>query len=530
VVDRGQARVGEIDDDADDDGVEQRADAGAHAQRDPQRQQREPDEHDDGADRDVRAFGDALVQHVPRRQPDVAVQDQRHPEAAEHETGDAAHETLGHSVAGHLGTLPTAPDGRREGSPPPLPLVQDDPMGIPTADAPAIDLVSTSSYLGDHPWDQYAWLRANDPVHWHEEPEGPGFWAITKYEDIRRISRQPKTFSSYERGVMMAESDELGLMAQRQMMLTMDPPQHDRFKLLVSRGFTPKNAQLLEARIAELATEIVDDVADRGSCDFVHDIAGRLPSGLIAELMGISRADGERLYALTELMHTTDDAVASREERAAAGVEMLTFAGEVAAAKRANPGTDIASTLVQAELDGDRLTDGELQWFFLLLVNAGGDTTRNLLAAGLQLLFDHPDERARLTADLDRLLPTAVEEMLRYSSPVVNFRRTVMEDTEIRGQPVRAGDKVIVFYGSGNRDEDVFVDADRFDVGRDPNPHMAFGGGGPHLCLGMHVARIEIATMLREVLTRLPNLAPAGPAEPLASSFIAGMKAMPVSF
>jgi cytochrome P450 len=209
---------------------------------------------------------------------------------------------------------------------------------------------------------------------------------------------------------------------------------------------------------------------------------------------------------------------------------MLTYAGETAARKRVEPGDDIASALVQAEVDGVGLTDAQLQWFFLLLVNAGGDTTRNLLAAGVQQLFDHPDERARLQSDPDALLGTAVEEMLRYTSPVVHFRRTAMEDTVVRDQPIAAGDKLMVFYGSGNRDEDVFVEPDRFDVGRDPNPHMAFGGGGPHLCLGLHVARIEIAVMLRELLTRLPDLAPAAEPEPLASNFITGVRTMPVAF
>ena len=185
---------------------------------------------------------------------------------------------------------------------------------------------------------------------------------------------------------------------------------------------------------------------------------------------------------------------------------------------------------MQAVVDGERLTDGEFQWFFLLLVNAGGDTTRNLVASGVQVLFDNPGERARLMADMDGLLPTAVEEMLRYTSPVVNFRRTAMEDTVLGGQPIAAGDKLMVFYGSANRDEAVFEDPDRFDVGRSPNPHMAFGGGGPHLCLGLHVARIEIAVMLRELLTRIPDLAPAGEPEVLASNFIAGVRTMPVSF
>ena len=312
------------------------------------------------------------------------------------------------------------------------------------------------------------------------------------------------------------------------MMLTMDPPQHDRFKLLVSRGFTPRKAQALTERVEQLARDIVDDVIGAGACDFVHDIAGRLPSGLIAELLGISRSDGERLYELTETMHTFDPSV-TPQMRSAATKEMLQFASDVAEQKRRQPGDDIASILVQAEVDGDRLTEAEIQWFFLLLVNAGGDTTRNLVAAGMQLLFEHPDERARLSADLDGLVPTAVEEMLRYTTPIVSFRRTAMDDTTIGERAIRAGDKVVMFYGSANRDEDVFADPDRFDVGRSPNPHVAFGGGGPHLCLGMHVARIEIAAMLREVLTRLPNLAPAGDPVILSSTLIAGIREMPVT-
>ena len=396
---------------------------------------------------------------------------------------------------------------------------------------PAINLIDPEYFAQHgHPWDQYAWLRANAPVFWHDEPEGPGFWAITKYDDIRAISRTPKIFSSYETGVMLPDPDPMGLYAQRLMMLNMDPPQHDRFKLLVSRGFTPKNAPLLRPRIEELAREILDAAMQKGSCDFVSEIAGRLPSGLIAELMGMPREDGERLYNLTEIMHTNDDAVAPAEVKMAAIGEMLMYGQSVADKKRKTPGDDLATILVNAEVDGDRLTDEEFQWFFLLLVNAGGDTTRNLLAAGLQLLFDHPDQRAKLMSDTDGHLATAIEEMLRFSSPVSHFKRTVMEDTTIRGQVIKAGERVVLFYGSANRDEDVFENPDTFNITRDPNPHVAFGAGGPHLCLGMHVARVELAVMFKELLTRMPLVQPDGAFERMHSSFIAGIHSMPVKY
>lgn len=394
-----------------------------------------------------------------------------------------------------------------------------------------IDLISTESFSSGHPWDQYAWLRQNAPVYRHPDPYGDFFWALTKYEDVRAVSRQTQLFSSFERGVMVGEpaTDE-ELFAQRQMMLNMDPPQHERYRRLVSRGFTPRQAQMLKERIDSLSREIVGDVAGKGECDLVADVAGRLPSGLIAELMGIPRSDGERLYQLTEIMHTTDQSVVTPERQLEALMEMLAYADGVAREKRLNPSDDIASTLVQAEVEGDALTDAEFQWFFLLLVNAGGDTTRNLVSSGVQLLFEHPQQRARLASDLDGLLSRAVEEMLRYTSPVSHFRRTAMEDTVVREQEIAAGEKVVIFYGAANRDEEVFDGPDMFDVGRDPNPHLAFGGGGAHLCLGMHVARLEIASLLRELLTRLPDLAPAGEPQRLASSFIVGYHSLPVKF
>lgn len=396
---------------------------------------------------------------------------------------------------------------------------------------PDINLISPETFAATgHPWEQYAWLRKNAPVYWHDEPNGPGFWAITKYEDVRTISRLPKVFSSYETSVMLPDPDPMGLYAQRLMMLNMDPPQHDRFKLLVSRGFTPKNAPLLRPKIEELARDIVDAVLAKGECDFVTEIAGRLPSGLIAELMGMPRADGERLYDLTEIMHTNDDAIAPPEIKMNAVGEMLGYAQSVADLKRQSPADDLATILVNAEVDGDHLTDEEFQWFFLLLVNAGGDTTRNLLAVGLQLLFDHPDQRTKLIGDLDGLLGSAVEEMLRYCSPVTHFKRTAMQDTVVGGQSIKTGERVVMFYGSANRDEDIFENADTFDVARHPNPHVAFGAGGPHLCLGMHVARVELAVMFRELLTRMPHIEADGPIERMHSSFIAGVHRMPIKY
>ncbi|MEZ5259006.1 MAG: cytochrome P450 [Ilumatobacteraceae bacterium] len=227
-------------------------------------------------------------------------------------------------------------------------------------------------------------------------------------------------------------------------------------------------------------------------------------------------------------MHTTDEALAPRRRRVRRSPRCSATPSPSPSTSERIPATT-SPALVQAEVDGDRLTDGELQWFFLLLVNAGGDTTRNLLAAGLQALFDHPDQYRRLAGDMS-LVPSAVEEMLRWTTPVVHFRRTVMHDLELRGARLHEGDKVMVFYGSANRDEDVFTDPDTFDVGRTPNPHLAFGGGGPHLCLGLHVARVEIQAMLREVLTRLPGLRANGDLEPMASNFIAGVHAMPVAW
>ena len=394
---------------------------------------------------------------------------------------------------------------------------------------PPIDLLSAASFAQGQPHDQFRWLRRHYPVYWHPEPHGRGFWAVTRYHDVRAVGRDPKTYSSFAGGIMIGDSDEASLAAARNMMLMMDPPQHTRYRMLVSQQFKPRTAQAWRSRIEELARKIIDRVITRGECDLVSDIAGELPSYVIADLMGVPLEDGRHLYELTEKMHASDEAV-TVQERAIASMEMLNYAMGVADDKRKHPGSDLATQLLNAEIDGDRLTPAEYSLFFMLLINAGGDTTRNLLAGGMLALFDNPSQRRRLQDNLEALLPAAVEEMLRYISPVIYMRRTATCDTELGGKEIRAGDKVVMYYGAANRDETVFPDPDRFDVGRIPNDHLAFGGGGTHFCLGAHLARIEIQVMLREILTRLPDIQPAAPAQWLASNFISGLRQLPVKF
>jgi cytochrome P450 len=394
---------------------------------------------------------------------------------------------------------------------------------------PTIDLLDPASFAHGHPHDQYRWLRRHDPVHWHEEPDGPGFWAVTRYADVQTVSRDPKTFSSWEGGVMITDGAPELLAGSRLMMLYMDPPDHTRYRLLVNKGFTPRGASAWADRIGDLAGRIVDEVIEQGECDLVTALAGEMPSYVIAELMGIPLDDGRRLYELTEIMHSADASL-TMEERLGAVGEMHAYATSVAETKRRDPKDDLATLLVQAEVDGGRLSDEEFNWFFLLLVNAGGDTTRNLVAGGIEALFHHPAERDRFAANPAELMPTAVEELLRYVSPVVHMRRTATRDFELAGTPITAGQKVVVFYAAANRDEAIFGDPDRLDLGRTPNPHIAFGGGGPHFCLGAHFARLETSAILAEIFTRMPDLEPTGLPERLVSNFIAGPRRFPVRF
>jgi cytochrome P450 len=391
-----------------------------------------------------------------------------------------------------------------------------------------IDLLSPDSFSAGQPHAQFDWLRANSPVRWHDEPGGAGFWAVTRHADVYAVDRDFQTYSSEPTIMITDPLSEAGSFGPYKMMLMMDPPEHAGFRKLIRSEFTEPAARLRKDRIQQLATQIVDSVIARGECDFVDEVAGEMPSFVIAELMGLPLEDGRELYKLTEIIHTAPEALPPGAGGQAV-LKMFEHGSKVMAEKRARPGDDLASRLLACEVDGRRLADMEFLLFFMLLVDAGGDTTRNLLSGGLLALMENPDQYAWLMADLDARLPTAREELLRWTSPVIYMRRTAKHDAELAGQKIRAGDKVVMYFGAANRDPAAFERPDVLDLSRTENPHMSFGNG-PHVCLGQHIARIEIDAMLREVLTRMKDFELAAPVEWLASNFISGPKAMPIRF
>jgi cytochrome P450 len=391
-----------------------------------------------------------------------------------------------------------------------------------------IDLLSPERFVGGQPHDQFRWLRQHDPVHWHAEPDGPGFWAVTRYADVWAVDRDFATYSS-EPTIMIADPlAEAGAFGPYKMMLMMDPPEHTAFRKLIRSEFTQPAAHLREGRIEALARQIVDAVIDKGACDFVGEVAGEMPSFVIAELMGLPLDDGRELYKLTETIHTAPEALPPGAGGQAV-MMMFDYAAKVIAEKRARPADDLASKLLACEVDGRKLDDVEFQLFFLLLVDAGGDTTRNLLSGGLLALMANPEHLVWLLEDLDARLPAAREELLRYTSPVIYMRRTARKDAVLGEQQVREGDKVVMYFGAANRDPERFELPDALALARPDNAHIAFGTG-PHGCLGQHIARIEIDAMLKEVLTRMTAFELAGAPEWLPSNFISGPKAMPIRF
>lgn len=387
----------------------------------------------------------------------------------------------------------------------------------------------------------FAALREREPVAFFPEPEfallpqGPGYWALTRLDDVVEASRTPGVFTS-GRGSTSAVDMPPEFLEFYGSMINMDDPRHARLRRIVSRGFTPRRLASLSDEVERTARTIVDDVIDAGECDAVSAISAKLPLKIVCDMMGVPESQYEFVFERSNIIlgaadpEYIPDAANVIAALLTAGNELAELMRDLGRHRTAHPTDDVTSALVNAEIDGERLTPDELASFFILLVVAGNETTRNAISWGLQLLTDHPDQRAAWLADLDGVTPTAVEEIVRLASPVMFMRRTLAVDAVLGGQPMTAGEKVLMFYWAANRDPAHFRAPDAFDVRRSPNPHVGFGGPGPHFCLGAHLARREMSVMFRELLTRVPDIAATAPPRRLQSMFINGIKNLPVTF
>jgi methyl-branched lipid omega-hydroxylase len=357
------------------------------------------------------------------------------------------------------------------------------------------------------------------------------WWAVTRHEDVTYASRHPELFASGRGGTNIGDiPDELAEFLGS--IINMDAPRHTKLRRLISAGFTPRQVAGLDDAVRQRARRIVDRIAERGSCDVVADIAAPLPLQVICDMMGIPDEDEHRMFELSNVILGFGDPeyVSSVGDLVGAGMELFQYGLALAEARQREPRDDIATVLVHAEVDGERLTPAEIGSFFVLLVVAGNETTRTAISHGLLALTENPAQRERWLADIDGVSPTAVEEIVRWGTPVIHFRRTATTSVELGGQRISEGDRVVLLYLSANRDENVFDDPFAFDVTRSPNDHVGFGAGGPHFCLGANLARREIRVMFEELLRRLPDIAVTGEPDRLRSSFINGIKRMPAAF
>ena len=393
----------------------------------------------------------------------------------------------------------------------------------------AIDILDAKWFTEGPPHELFARMRAEAPVRWNPLPDGTGCWSVTRHADVSAISRDTETFSSYRAGIFLHPDQVVPLDLNRNLLLYMDPPQHTKYRKILQTAFVPNTVAALEDHVRARVTKVIDEVIERGSCDYVDDIAIPIPLGVLTELMGVPDADIPKFAEWTEQIEAAQRAP---EPNAAAEVfmEMAGFLHQTIERQIAEGVEDsLVMKLRNAEVEGEKLTDPEILVFFGLLAFAGNDTTRNTSSSGMLALLQNPEALAELVAD-PSLIPAAVEEILRYTTVVQWFNRTATKDTELGGHQISEGDRVVMWYTSASRDEDVFDAPQTFDIHRVKPEHKAFGGGGRHFCLGAGLARMELRVILEQVLRRMKDLKLAGDVERLPSSWANGLVSMPVTF
>jgi cytochrome P450 len=402
-------------------------------------------------------------------------------------------------------------------------------MPTGTADGAAVDLTAAATFDAGFPHEYFTQLRVERPIFRAEHPVWPGgFWNVVRHAEVVQVSRDPATWSSQPTPFLEA-GDEDG--ASSMLLISLDPPEHTKMRLLVNRGFTPRRVQDLTAKIQSTVDRLLDAQMDRGGCDLVHDVAVELPLQVIADLVGVPEEDRHQIFAWTEQTFGFDASV-TPEQRSAAAIEMYAYADRMCAIRAEHPDRydDLISVLMDAEIDGESLTQMQIAVFFLLLQNAGSETTRNLITSGTVALLEHPEQMELLRAEPARI-PNAIEELLRWTSPVVQFVRRARHDTELAGQTIAAGEPVAMWYPSANRDDTVFAEPFRLDVTRDATAQVSFGAGGPHFCLGASLARLEARIMFEALLGRIDGMELAVPASALPrvnSCLIDGLASLPV--
>jgi cytochrome P450 len=399
-----------------------------------------------------------------------------------------------------------------------------------------IDMSDPDLYVDGPPHELFARLRAEAPLHWSPsgsellDSDPQGFWSLSRYDDVVRVNRDFETFSSARRSFTIRDGAAFPIEVERAMFLGMDPPDHTKHRKIIRSVFTPKVVAAREEPIRRLVNRLIDGVIERGECDLM-DLVRRLPLSVTAELLGIPEEDHQNMYDWTNQFSSFDDVQFRKDPEGGmkAAMNMGMYVAGLAEKRRAEPQDDLLSRLIVAEEDGERLNDAELVADFILLVGGGIETTRNALVGSLVLLDQYRDERQRLLDD-PSLAPNAAEEVLRYHSPFMHMARTAARDVELGGTKVEEGQKLVMWYVSANRDESANPDPDRFDIGRADIKQVALGGGGPHQCLGAHLARLELTVFLQEVMRRLPDYQVSGPVRRLRSNFIHGFVEAPIAF